>query len=208
ELGRKLRRIVYSVAQHDKRTWDLAGGAVGHANYTAIAHRRMLQQHGFHLCWRDSESLVLDHLLEAVHDPVIVALIAASHVARPVPTVAQGARSRLGRLPVAEHELRPTHHQLANTRRFLAVRIHQPAFSQRNRHPDRIRTIQLGLDRSHMGDWGCLGHAVTLAYKNAGEFSEAIRQACGQGRSARLDCADTMVARKASLLGGVAESEH
>ena len=54
-----------------------------------------------------------DHVLGAVEQEQVAVVVEAADVARPVPPVAQGGRGLLGLVPVAGHDVRALHRDLA-----------------------------------------------------------------------------------------------
>src|ERR1039458_3188481 len=102
-----------SVAQSDKRHWNLSRRYVWPPHHSAFPDGWMFQQHRFHLRRRYGESFVFDHFFAAVHDAVKTFAVARDHVARPIPSVAKHSRGRVRLLPITSHELRTAHHQLS-----------------------------------------------------------------------------------------------
>src|SRR5258708_18972522 len=94
-----------SVAEGDERHRYLTRLRIRLAHDSALAHRRMLQQHRLHLRRSDRESFVLDHFLASVHDSVKAFGVTCDNVTRPIPSVAQYGRSRIRLFPVTEHQL-------------------------------------------------------------------------------------------------------
>ena len=73
----------------------------------------MLEQDRFHFRRRDGKPLVLDHFLHAIDDAVETIAVDAGHIARPIPAIAKHRVRSVGGIPITEHNLRPTHDQLA-----------------------------------------------------------------------------------------------
>src|ERR1035437_6013252 len=158
----------------------------------------MFEQYAFHLGGSNGESAVLDHLLAAINDVEESFLILPGDVAAPIPAI---AKNRIGSglgLPIALHELRAAHDQLAGLAgfHFVAVIIEDAAIRERRRIADRSRTIKLWLEETQVRDRGSLGHPIALANANAGLLREAIREVGCQRRGAGLHPAEFVVARK------------
>src|SRR5438309_11511406 len=110
----------------------------------------MLHEQRLYFRRRDGKALVLDHLFAPVHDVVKSALIPPRHIAAPIPAIAENFIGSLWRFPVAEHELRTAHHQLAATLGISVVAsfVYHTAFSLRSRIADGIRHVQLRLQEA------------------------------------------------------------
>src|SRR2546425_5817985 len=107
--GQRLARL-----PDDERLGDLARLGMRLADHRGIGNRRMLQQERLDLGRGDTEALELDHLLLAVTDVEIAALVDAPDVTAVVPALAKRRRRRLGGLPVALHDLRTPDADLAD----------------------------------------------------------------------------------------------
>src|SRR5262249_3077128 len=101
-------------AEHDEGLRDLAGLLVGARNHRGVHDRGMREQQAFELGRRHLHALVFDQLLDAIDDVEVAVGVGVAHVARVQPALGvDRARGRLRVVPVAAHDVRPAHANLA-----------------------------------------------------------------------------------------------
>src|SRR5437870_6219275 len=122
-----------AAAQGNEGHRNFSGLGIGTSDDPAVAYRRVLEQKSFHLRWRHSETLVLDHFFNAVNYVVKILFVTTHDVARPIPTIAQHCGGGLRIVPVSRHELRAPHDEFAGLASwdFLPIFINHPAFGLR-----------------------------------------------------------------------------
>src|SRR5437773_3178529 len=101
-----------AAAQGNEGHRNFSGRGIGTSDDPAVAYRRVLEQKSFHLRWRHSETLVLDHFFNAVNYVVKILFVTTHDVARPIPAIAQHCGCGLRIVPISRHELRAPHDQL------------------------------------------------------------------------------------------------
>src|SRR5262249_47326560 len=105
--------VITCVPQHHEGAGDLARSVVGYSDHAAVLDGRVFEQDRLDLRRGHGEALVLDQFFAAVDDAEEAAPIASADVPGPIPTIAQSLSRSLGSVPIAEHELRTAHDELA-----------------------------------------------------------------------------------------------
>src|SRR5271165_3172764 len=80
QAGSRFVGLEFCFAQNYKCTRNLFSLLVGAPHYATVAHRGMLQQHGFNFSRRNGESLVLDHFFAAIDDVIESQFVGAHNV--------------------------------------------------------------------------------------------------------------------------------
>src|SRR5438128_319849 len=93
-----------AAAQGNEGHRNFSGRGIGTSDDPAVAYRRVLEQKSFHLRWRHSETLVLDHFFNAVNYVVKILFVTTHDVARPIPAIARHDSAETDRLPLPAPE--------------------------------------------------------------------------------------------------------
>ena len=133
--------------------------------------------------------------------------ITADDVARPIPAIAQNAGGGLRFLPVAQHELRAAHDQLARFAGgdFAVVRVEHATVGLDQRLPNRFGSVQRGMDVADVSDRRGFCHAVALVDGNAGEFRETAGEFGSERGGPGFYPSDFVVLWKQSRFSGLVQ---
>ena len=177
--------------QHHEGLGHFAGVLIGAGNHGGVRDGRMRQQDGLQLGRRHLVSLVLDQLLEAIHDIEVAVRVGVANVAGVQPAIVIENLRGGGRVvEIALHHLGTANQDLAvglRTELFSGGDVDHFAFAAGDHGANRSDLYPFDVVAHQVRRGTGFGHAVTLVDLAVEALATSLGQVLIQGRGAGKD---------------------